>query len=100
MGLPRAPHGAPRDRAEDARGRGRAAPTGLEGARLAARPVVAFVDRTDGARLAYDVAGDPRRGSLLLIGGVGGDASTWRHVVPVLAAERFVVVIDPRGVGR
>jgi 3-oxoadipate enol-lactonase len=62
--------------------------------------VVAFVDRADGARLAYDVAGDPRRPSVGLIGGVGGDTSTWRHVVPLLAAERFVVVIDPRGVGR
>jgi 3-oxoadipate enol-lactonase len=62
--------------------------------------VVASIERPDGARLAYDVAGDPRRPALLLLGGVGGDASTWRHVVPLLAAERFVVVPDPRGAGR
>jgi 3-oxoadipate enol-lactonase len=62
--------------------------------------VAAFVDRPDGARLAYDLAGDPRRPALLLIGGVGGDASTWRHVIALLAAEHFVVVMDPRDVGR
>lgn len=62
--------------------------------------MAAFVERPDGARLAYDVAGDPRRSAVLLVGGVGGDASTWRHVIPLLAAELFVVVADPRGVGR
>ena len=62
--------------------------------------MVAFVERPDGERLAYDVAGDPRRPALRLIGGVGGDATTWRHVVPFLAVERFVLIADPRGSGR
>jgi pimeloyl-ACP methyl ester carboxylesterase len=61
---------------------------------------VASVERPDGARIAFDVAGDPRRPSLLLLGGIGGDASTWRRDVPILARELFVVVLEHRGIGR
>lgn len=58
-----------------------------------------WVERPDGARIAYDVAGDPRRPALLLLGGIGGDASTWRRDLPRLAAELFVLVLDHRGIG-
>jgi 3-oxoadipate enol-lactonase len=59
-----------------------------------------FLERPDGARIAFDVAGDPRRAALLLLGGIGGDASTWRRDIPVFASEVFVVVVEHRGIGR
>jgi 3-oxoadipate enol-lactonase len=59
-----------------------------------------FVERPDRARIAFDVAGDARRPALLLLGGIGGDASTWRRDVPSFAAELFVVILEHRGVGR
>ena len=58
-----------------------------------------WVGRPDGARIAFDLAGDPRRPALLLLGGIGGDRSTWRRDVPRLAAELFIVVLDHRGIG-
>jgi pimeloyl-ACP methyl ester carboxylesterase len=61
---------------------------------------VAFVERTDGARLYVMVAGDPRREPLVLLQGLGGDVSGWRRNVPHLAAELFVVAYDHRGNGR
>jgi pimeloyl-ACP methyl ester carboxylesterase len=61
---------------------------------------VASVQRPDGARIAFDVAGDVRRPAVLLLGGIGGDASTWRRDVPTLASELFVVVEEHRGIGR
>ena len=61
---------------------------------------MASVERPDGARIAFDVAGDPRRPPLLLLGGIGGDAPTWRRDIPKLASELFVVVVDHRGIGR
>ena len=62
--------------------------------------MTAFVERPDGARIAFEVAGDPRRPAVMLLGGIGGDAPTWRHVVPLLAIELFVVAVDHRGIGR
>ncbi len=62
--------------------------------------MAAFVDRPDGARIAFEVAGDPRRPAVMLLGGIGGDAPTWRHVVPLLATELFVITVDHRGIGR
>jgi pimeloyl-ACP methyl ester carboxylesterase len=62
--------------------------------------VGARLDRPDGARIAFDVAGDPRRPALVLLGGIGGDATTWRRDVATFAAELFVVVVDHRGIGR
>ena len=60
-------------------------------------PVLA---RPDGARIHYEVAGDPRRPALLLVEGMGGDVAGWRRNVPGLAAERFVVAMDLRGNAR
>jgi pimeloyl-ACP methyl ester carboxylesterase len=61
---------------------------------------VAFVSRPDGAGLNYEVHGDPRRESLVLLEGMGGDIPGWRRNVPHLAAECFVVAYDHRGNGR
>jgi pimeloyl-ACP methyl ester carboxylesterase len=61
---------------------------------------VAFVERPDGARLYYELAGDPRRPAIVLLEGIGGAVSDWRANVPHLAAELFVVAHDHRGNGR
>ena len=61
---------------------------------------MAFVSRPDGAGLNYEVHGDPRRESLVLLEGMGGDIPGWRRNVPHLAAECFVVAYDHRGNGR
>ena len=58
-----------------------------------------FVDRPDGARLYYEVHGDPRREPIVLLEGMGGDIPGWRRNVPHLAAECFVVAYDHRGNG-
>jgi pimeloyl-ACP methyl ester carboxylesterase len=60
---------------------------------------VAFLDRPDGARLYYEVHGDPRHRPLVLMEGMGGDLPGWRRNVPHLAAELFVVAYDHRGNG-
>jgi pimeloyl-ACP methyl ester carboxylesterase len=59
-----------------------------------------FVERPDGARLFVEVAGDPARDAIVLIGGLGADLSVWRPNVPHLSAELFVVAYDHRGCGR
>lgn len=58
-----------------------------------------FVTRSDGARINYEVAGDPRRPPLVLLEGMGGDIPGWRRNIPHLAAELFVVAYDHRGNG-
>ena len=58
-----------------------------------------FVTRPDGARIHYEVAGDPRRPPLILLEGMGGDIPGWRRNIPHLAAETFVVAYDHRGNG-
>lgn len=60
---------------------------------------MAFVDRRDGARLYYEVHGDPIRPSVVLLEGMGGDIPGWRRNIPHLAAELFVVAYDHRGNG-
>lgn len=60
---------------------------------------MAFHERPDGARLHYEVHGDPRRPPLILLEGMGGDLAGWRRNVPHLAAELFVVAYDHRGNG-
>lgn len=57
-------------------------------------------ERPDGARIAFEVAGDPRRPAIVLLEGMGGDLRGWRRNVPHLAAELFVVAFDHRGNGR
>jgi 3-oxoadipate enol-lactonase len=61
---------------------------------------VAFLDRPDGARIHYQVAGDPGRAPIVLLEGLGGDLSGWTGTIEVLAAELFVVAFDHRGTGR
>lgn len=61
---------------------------------------MAFLDRPDGARLYYEVHGDPRRPALVLVEGMGGDVPGWRRNLPHLATELFVVAYDHRGNGR
>ena len=58
-----------------------------------------FVTRPDGARIHYEVAGDPRRPAIVLLEGMGGDIPGWRRNIPHLAAELFVVAFDHRGNG-
>lgn len=58
-----------------------------------------FVIRPGGARLHYQLAGDPRRPALVLLEGMGGDIPGWRRNIPHLAAETFVVAYDHRGNG-
>jgi pimeloyl-ACP methyl ester carboxylesterase len=60
---------------------------------------VAFLERPDGARISYEVHGDPRRAPLVLLEGMGGDIPGWRRNIPHLAAELFVVAYDHRGNG-
>lgn len=60
---------------------------------------MALLDRPDGARLNYEVHGDPRRPPLVLLEGMGGDIPGWRRNIPHLAAELFVVAYDHRGNG-
>jgi 3-oxoadipate enol-lactonase len=61
---------------------------------------VAFLERPDGARLFYEVHGDPARQPLVLLEGMGGDIPGWRRNVPHLAADCFVVAYDHRGNGK
>ncbi|HSJ50127.1 MAG TPA: alpha/beta fold hydrolase [Actinomycetota bacterium] len=61
---------------------------------------MAFLDRPDGARIHYQVAGDPERAPILLLEGLGGDVSGWGRTVSALASELFVVAFDHRGIGR
>jgi 3-oxoadipate enol-lactonase len=61
---------------------------------------VPLVRRPDGATIAFEIAGDPRRRAIVLAGGIGGDAASWRRTVPHLATELLVVVVEHRGTGR
>jgi pimeloyl-ACP methyl ester carboxylesterase len=60
---------------------------------------VAIHERPDGARIYYEVYGDPRRPPLVLLEGMGGDLPGWRRNVPHLSAELFVIAFDHRGNG-
>ena len=59
-----------------------------------------FVARPDGAKIHYELAGDPRRPAVVLLEGLGGDIPGWRRNIPHLATELFVVAYDHRGNGR
>jgi pimeloyl-ACP methyl ester carboxylesterase len=61
---------------------------------------MSFVERPNGARLYYEVAGDPARPAILLIAGLGADVTVWRWNVPHLSARLFVIAHDHRGCGR
>jgi aminoacrylate hydrolase len=52
----------------------------------------------DGCRIAFDVTGDGD--ALLLIPGLGGAATFWEPVAPLLAKHNHVVTMDHRGAGR
>ncbi len=60
---------------------------------------MAVLERPDGARIHYEVHGEPRRPPLVLLEGMGGDLPGWRRNVPHLAAELFVIAYDHRGNG-
>jgi pimeloyl-ACP methyl ester carboxylesterase len=63
------------------------------------RAGVAFLDRSDGARLNYETHGDRGSPALVLLEGMGGGIPGWRRNIPHLAAELFVVAYDHRGNG-
>lgn len=58
-----------------------------------------LLERPDGARLYYEIHGDPTRPALVLLEGMGGDLPGWRRNIPHLAAEMLVVAYDHRGNG-
>ena len=60
---------------------------------------MALHERPDGARLHYEMHGDPRRPPLVLLEGMGGDLPGWRRNIPHLAAELSVIAYDHRGNG-
>jgi len=60
---------------------------------------VPSVDRPDGCRIHYHVAGEPDAPPLLILEGVGDRVAGWRRNLPTLAAELHVVVVDHRGNG-
>ncbi len=53
---------------------------------------------SDGCRVTYDVSGEGE--ALLLIPGLGGAASFWNDVVPLLNDKFKVISFDHRGTGR
>ena len=56
------------------------------------------VSVSDGCRVTYDVSGQGE--ALLLIPGLGGAASFWSDIVPLLADRYRVIAFDHRGTGR
>ena len=53
---------------------------------------------SDGCRVTYDVSGKGE--ALLLIPGLGGAASFWNDIVPLLVDRYKVISFDHRGTGR
>lgn len=60
---------------------------------------MAFLTRSDGARLYHEEHGDPAAETIVLLEGMGGDIPGWRRNIPHLAAELYVVAYDLRGNG-
>ncbi|CAN7250540.1 alpha/beta fold hydrolase [Rhizobium sp. LjRoot30] len=57
-----------------------------------------IVSVSDGCRVTYDVSGQGE--ALLLIPGLGGAASFWNDIVPLLTDHFRVIAFDHRGTGR
>lgn len=53
-----------------------------------------------GVTLDVAVAGDPAHPPIVLLHGFPESHRTWRHVIPLLAADHFVVAPDQRGFAR
>ncbi|MGH8839845.1 MAG: alpha/beta fold hydrolase, partial [Jiangellaceae bacterium] len=53
----------------------------------------------DGIRLAYRVQGDPEAPPVVLLHGLGDDASSWDDVAPALAGRHRLYIPDMRGHG-
>lgn len=60
---------------------------------------MASLERPDGARIHYELHGDPRRVPVVLLEGMGGDIPGWRRNIPHLSTELFVIAYDHRGNG-
>lgn len=54
----------------------------------------------NGITLSYRVAGDPAHRPIVLLHGLGEDASDWDSVLPALAGHHRVYALDLRGHGR
>jgi len=50
--------------------------------------------------LFYFEAGDPGQPPLVMIHGLGDEADTWRHQIPLLAEDHHVIALDLPGFGR
>jgi pimeloyl-ACP methyl ester carboxylesterase len=61
-------------------------------------PALTTMD-VDGAALAVRVAGEPHRPALVLIHGFPSSSASFRHVIPTLARQWFVVAPDLPGFG-
>jgi 3-oxoadipate enol-lactonase len=59
-----------------------------------------FVDRPRGIRVFFEVSGDPRGPTLLMIRGLSRSSAHWFGLRPLMEKQHRVVVMDNRGVGR
>ena len=58
------------------------------------------VDLPTGVTLDVATAGDPAQPPIILLHGFPESHRTWRHVIPQLAADHFVIAPDQRGFAR
>jgi 3-oxoadipate enol-lactonase len=56
--------------------------------------------QVNGVRIYYELHGQGPREPAVLAMGLGTDANGWERVLPALSADRRVLVLDNRGVGR
>ena len=54
----------------------------------------------DGGALSFQITGEARAGSILLLRPLGGSMALWSEFAAHLARELEVIAFDPRGVGR
>ncbi|HEX8554015.1 MAG TPA: alpha/beta fold hydrolase, partial [Sphingomonas sp.] len=58
------------------------------------------IDLSTGVSLDVAVAGDPAAPPIILLHGFPESHRTWRHQIPVLAKDHYVIAPDQRGYAR